>query len=116
MTDLEEIQEYILNDLRMSANITESRIKKLYDIIPNIEMRVNDDDKKYVACVTEDYENSTVFKAIQILIKDELKKTVSKLVLIDAIKEVCRRFQKLKINNKPRIPFYILVLDKVFSK
>lgn len=115
MIDLEEIQSYIINDLRMNGRITESRIKRLYDIIPDKDMRINDDDKKFVACVTENYENSTVYKAIKKLIKEDIRKNVLDSTIRDAVKDTCVRFRNLQINDKPRIPFYILVLNKVFS-
>jgi len=107
MTTLSEIENY-LKDL----DITKSRIKLCYDIIPNKERRVDDADEMWVACATQDHENDTAYKAIKKII-NTYDSTISNEDIKNSRDRVCKQFKKVKIKNKHRIPFYILMLDKL---
>ena len=103
MHTLEDVQEYLKN-----LTISDTRIKKCYDLISNPASRVNTEDKKWVAC-HQDHEVSTVVDAIDKIL-DEKYATSD---MTDAVVKTCEQFNK--VTNKPRIPFYVLVIDKLID-
>jgi|GEM_PF-6804252 len=109
---LNDVKEFFSNEINV---ISEERIEFLYNKISNPHLRVNDDDKQWVAYVTQDSENETVEKAI----KEILDITDFRWMLNvqkdvqQAIKNVGNLMIEKNIHNKPRIPFYILVLDEI---
>lgn len=110
MTDLKEIQKYLINV------IESNRVEKLYNLIQNIPGRVNTQDKRWVACISQEQENTTVINAINEILKLNNLATIDKTLLHNSINDVCTFFQQNNIVDKPRIPFYILVLDIYVSK
>jgi uncharacterized membrane protein len=76
---------------------------------------VNDNDKQWVAYVTQEDENQTVENAIQsILDISDLDWILTEEKKVkDAIKFVGNLLVQKQIHNKPRIPFYIMVLDRL---
>ena len=101
MHTLEEVQEY-LNKL----SISNDRIKKCYDLISNPVLRVNTEDEKWVAC-EQDHEKNTVVDAIDKILDEKYEASD----ILDAVTSTCNQFAK--ITHKHRIPFYVLVLDKL---
>lgn len=99
MYKLEEVQKY-LEEL-----LTKERVKQCYSQITNPQQRVNSDDKKWVACSTE-HEVESVYVGLVDIAGSSTKEKV-----IDAIKKTCKQFDK--VTHKHRIPFYVLVLDKL---
>lgn len=90
----------------------QNRIEECYDLISNPFNRVNGKDKQWVAYVTQATEDTTVIDAIEEIIeKQGLSR--SKKDISDTVNEVGDFFVSLKVQFKPRIPFYILVLDKL---
>ena len=84
-------------------------------MISNPQKRVNDDDKQWVAYSTDVSENDTVVEAMEKI----LNLPAINWILIDkdkvkaAIIKVGDEMVERNIKNKPRIPFYILLLNKV---
>jgi len=110
MYELDRVIDFFHDEL----NITEydERIEKMYDLISNPHLRVNANDKQWVAFSTQDSENKTVEDAMEeILYDDDFNRRQVK----KAIKEVGNTFIESNIRMKPRIPFYIMVLDKLNS-
>ena len=109
MYKLEEVKEYLKNVLDAE------RIEKCYKLITNPELRVNSDDKRWVAW-SQETELITVFNAIcEILHINTNERNKFYDSYIGIIQDVCIQFTKWGINNKPRIPFYVLVLDKLIK-
>lgn len=109
MYKLEEVKEYLKNVLDAE------RIEKCYSLITNPESRVNSDDKKWVAC-SQDSELITVFNAICEILninKNEINKFQD--LYIGIIQDICLKFTEWEVTYKPRIPFYVLVLDKIIK-
>ena len=107
MYKLEEVKEYLKNVLDAE------RIEKCYKLITNPELRVNSDDKRWVAC-SQETELITVFNAIcEILNINKNDRNDFQDSYLEIIQDVCLQFVEWKVNNKPRIPFYVLVLDKI---
>lgn len=107
MYELEEVKEY-LKDI-----LDEDRIEECYSLITNPKLRVNSDDKKWVAC-SQETELINVFNAIcEILNIEGNNKNTLKESYIEIIQDICLEFVNLEITHKPRIPFYVLVLDKI---
>ncbi|MCK5294895.1 MAG: hypothetical protein KAJ49_09600 [Arcobacteraceae bacterium] len=100
---LEDVQEY-LND--RNSGLSDARIKECHDLISNLASRVNTNDKQWVAC-EEDHEIRTVVDAID----DILNEQYSTSDISDAVTKTCEQFSS--ISHKPRIPFYVLVIDKL---
>ena len=103
MHTLEKVQEYLKN-----LTISNARIKECYDLISNPEDRVNTADKKWVAC-EQDHEVSTVVDAIDEIL-DEKYSTSD---ISDAVSKTCTQFKE--VTHKHRIPFYVLVIDKLID-
>jgi len=86
----------------------------MYDLISNPHLRVKDDDKQWVAFSSQDSENKTVEDAMkEILGYTKLKWILMKDDIVAKINEVGNIFIEDGIKMKPRIPFYIMVLDKI---
>lgn len=116
MHKLNDIIEYIQKDMNLS--LSKDRITRFYNMISSPEKRVNSDDKKWVAFVSQASENTTVVNALKEILKVELpsyKWDDIKDFVINCINEVGEIFVLDGIDFKPRIPFYILVLDKIIE-
>ncbi len=110
MYKLTEVQEYLKNIL------SAQRVEQCYKLISNPKERVNTEDKKWVACEQE-HELKTVVNAINKILEDDGHGLSNDQdVLLNIIEEICELFQKNGITNKPRIPFYVLVLDRVIAE
>ncbi|MDX4069134.1 hypothetical protein [Aliarcobacter skirrowii] len=108
---LSDVKEYLQDN---SFSITDDRIKKCYDLIPNPEVRVNSDDKQWVACVTQDFEEQTTIDAIaKIFSKD--RDLLTDEDIKEQAEEVCKIFKRKEISHKPRIPFYVLMIDRIIK-
>lgn len=101
MHTLEEVQDYLKN-----LAISNDRIKECYDLISNPASRVNTEDEKWVAC-EQDHEKSTVVDATDEIL-DEKYSTSD---ILEAVTQTCEQFAK--VTHKHRIPFYVLVIDKL---
>jgi predicted transcriptional regulator len=110
MYKLEEVQKYLAEIL--DAN----RIKYLHEMISNPHLRVNSEDKKWVAYTTQASENQTVINAIKEILADHkiLWQTI-KDDAIEAIDKTGQMFESSNIKMKHRIPFYVLVLDQIIE-
>ncbi len=113
MYEFSEVRKYLL--WHFGAEISDNRIKQCYDLISNPAMRVNSDDKKWVAYTSQASENVTVVEAIRIILIDNLPSTQLPLQfeIESAVNTVGELFEEQSIRNKPRIPFYVLVLNKL---
>jgi hypothetical protein len=109
---LEDIIKYFNEKLHV---LEEERIEELYNLISNPHLRVNAKDKQWVAFVTQATEDTTVYDAIcKILNKySELDCALGVEDINNAVNQTGEYFQLLKITHKPRIPFYIMVLDEL---
>lgn len=108
MMGLDEVQEFFRDG---SFALEESRIEQLYAMIDNKASRINDFDKQWVACA-QDHEIETVVTAIQ-EIRDEgaFRRITTHDPIMEKVLATCEEFKDY--THKPRIPFYILVLDKL---
>lgn len=107
MYELEEVKKY-LKDI-----LDEDRIEQCYNLITNPELRVNTRDKKWVAC-EQSSELTRVFNAIcEILNINENERNNLQDSFMEIIQDVCLQFVNWQETFKPRIPFYVLVLDKI---
>lgn len=106
MYKLDEIKEFL-----KEFTITDKRIEKLYEMISNPQNRVNSDDKQWVATTSES-ERTTVYSAIETILDDSKISYLSSSV-VAAFKVVSEDLERL--NKKPRIPFYILMLDQLVA-
>lgn len=93
-------------------SIQENRIEQLYNMISEKESRVNDLDKQWVAC-EQNYEKETVIEAIHIILDQarSIRKLLDHDIFLELVEKTCLEFQAY--THKPRIPFYIVVLDKL---
>lgn len=103
MYTLREVQDY-LNELQ--SGLSNERIKQCYDLIDSPKTRVNTEDKQWVAC-EQDHEFSTVVNAIDEILNEKYSTTD----IMQAVTETCQHFSK--ISHKHRIPFYVIVIDKL---
>ncbi len=113
MYKLDDVKDYFHTKLGMKGH--DSRIQELYNMISNSKVRANDPDKKWVAYVTQASEDKTAVDAIITIMKDKYPswERPSEDKVIEAVNETGKLFEKHKIDMKPRIPFYISVLDKL---
>ena len=104
MYEFEEVYQWMVDNLDVNdINDNKRAIKSYYDLISNPQNRVNDEDKKWVAC-SDDDERETVKNAIKEFInKDD--ETIE-----NAIEETCILFNDKKVTHKHRIPFYIVTM------
>lgn len=114
MYELEDVKSYI-QDTLLELILDDTRIQKLYEMIPNPKSRVDTADKQWVAYTSQDSEKITVVEAIREILIDILPswKIPLKKEVEDAVDEVGTIFETMDISHKPRIPFYVLVLDKL---
>ncbi|MDX4026771.1 hypothetical protein NG782_10325 [Aliarcobacter cryaerophilus] len=110
MYKLTEVQEYLKNIL------SAQRVEQCYKLISNPKERVNTEDEQWVACEQE-HELKTVLNAINEILEEDGHDLLNHQdVLFNIIEEICELFQKNEITHKPRIPFYVLVLDRVIAE
>lgn len=109
MYKLEEVLVFFANEFNVKNK--DERITKLYNKISNPHIRVNDNDKQWVAYVSQASEDTTTVNAIREILIKELPslKIPEKKELEKAVDEVGKEFKHLI--HKPRIPFYISVLS-----
>ena len=109
--ELEDIQSYLKE---IESGLSEERIEECYERISNPFVRINDKNKKWVAYVTKASEDETVVKAMrEILAIKDFMWIIKEAGVIKAVDEVGEIFQNKNIKMKHRIPFYVLVLDKL---
>ena len=109
---LSKVQDCLKGELALN------RIEKLYNMISNPDIRVNSDDKRWVAYTTQASENTTVVEAMKEILEREVEQFHWKLyreTVIEAIDRVGEKFEHDNIKMKPRIPFYVLVLDQLIE-
>lgn len=106
MYRLNEVKEFL-----EEFAITDEKIEKLYKMISNPQNRVNSDDKQWVATTSEN-EKATVYSAIETIL-DDSKIVYSSSYVVQAFEVVSEDLKHL--NKKPRIPFYILMLDQLVA-
>lgn len=112
---LEDVKDYFKNKLLENDEWTinnQNRIEKCYNLISNPFNRVNDDDKQWVAYVTQASEDTTVVDAIEEIVSENGYER-SREDIIETIDEVGEFFEEKRITHKARIPFYVLALDKL---
>ncbi len=106
MHELEDVQEY-LNKL----SISDERIEQCYNLISTPERRVDDPDEQWVAC-TEKHELDTAYKAVKKIVL-QYDSTIDDLSIKDARDRTCKQFKKVSFKMKHRIPFYVVMIDKL---
>ncbi|WP_428737428.1 hypothetical protein [Sulfurimonas sp.] len=113
MYKLDEVKQYIEENIK--GFFEYDKIEPLYNMISNPEKRVNDDDKKWVAYVTQASEDRTVVNAMKEILEIEEVDWIltEKKKVIEAVDKVGEIFINLDIEMKPRIPFYVLVLNEL---
>lgn len=120
---LEGVKEYFIEKYSETYDsnfiISDKRIEACYDLIYAPYSRVNDDDKQWIAYSTQEYEKEAAIKAIKkILDHSSIKYTAETIIgqITNKVDEVGKLLETNKITHKPRIPFYVLVLDKLIKK
>lgn len=112
MYELNRIIEFFHKEFEIIDS--DERIEEMYNLISNPHLRVNDNDKQWVAFSSQDSENKTVEDAIKEIMKyGRLDWILEKDNVMAKIKEVGNIFLDYNIKMKPRMPFYIMVLDKI---
>jgi len=112
MYELDEINDFF--NTKDLYEITNDRIEELYNLISNSSLRVNTEDEEWVAFSSQDSENKTVENAIKkIMAYGKATWLIKKHEIQTIINEVGQIFVDADIKKKPRIPFYIMVLDKI---
>lgn len=117
MYKIDEVTDYIQQTMKI--NLSDKRILELYNMISNPRVRVNNDDKKWVAFASQASENKTVVDAMKEILEAVLRDynwEIIKDFVIEKIDEVGKVFVNKNIKFKPRIPFYVLVLDRVIAE
>lgn len=119
---LEDIKEYFLEIFTETTDyefiINDNRIEELYKLIYAPYVRVNDNDKKWIAYSSQDHERNLAIKSIKNILDDNsISYTNDTIVahITNNVDQVGKIFDKNSISHKPRIPFYILVLNKLLS-
>ena len=96
---LKEVQEYLVGQHKI---LTNSRVEKLYEMITNVDIRVDDADEKWVAFCTQGHEKVTVEDAIKKIIVENTGFTeVSTDIISELVDEAGYWFVKRRINLKP---------------
>lgn len=108
MCSLSEIQNYLSN-----TDMSRARIEECYNLITSPCDRVNTEDEQWVACEQE-HERLTVYDAIESILTNA-GYNVSSSNITQAVQEVCSLFEESSVTNKPRIVFYVLVLDQLIA-
>lgn len=106
LTTLKEIKEYLNNN---DFGIDDDVIVKKFNSIDNIIQRVNSTDKQWVSCSTPHEVDSTVSA-----INDIMSPALANSTVKEAVEDTCAEFKSKGITNKPRIPFYVVALNKLF--
>lgn len=93
---------------------SDKQIEEYFERIKNKNSRINDLDKKWVACdEMQEHERSTAVKAILEIIGKTIYVLTGgindRTVSVD-VDRVCKLMNERKITHKPRIAFYIMVL------
>jgi len=100
---LDEVKKW-LEDNNLAIDMDDNRIEECHNVITRSKIRVNNPDKKWVAC-SDDSEVKIAIDAIT-----KILATVDEdLNLHDVAKSVCEIFDD--ISHKPRMPFYVVMLD-----
>ncbi|MGB3751530.1 MAG: hypothetical protein WA945_08175 [Arcobacteraceae bacterium] len=94
--------------------IDENRVELLYTGIENPSAHVKTRDELYIAYETDASENTTAVNAILKIANDMADSVITKDMIKDCVDEIGILFEEKSIKMKPRIPFYILVLSKIF--
>ncbi|MCG3690105.1 hypothetical protein [Aliarcobacter butzleri] len=96
--------------------ISENKMENYFEEIKNKVDRINNLDKQWVAC-NQEHEKYTVIKAMEKLNTiDMFLNKITKEMVSDIIDEICKSMSDKNIVHKPRIVFYILVLDQIRKK
>lgn len=116
---LSDVKKYLKDN---SFTITDAKIEKYYDYIYAPYSRVNDNDKQWIAYSSQEHEKQTTIAAIKKISdnesfgypdgysdKDKINLITSKVDIVGTL------FETKKITYKARIPFYVLVLDKLLK-
>ncbi len=112
MYKLDEIIEFFKNE--NFYDIEENRIKEMYGLISNPDIAVNDSDKQWFDYTSQESKVTTVANMIKEIFRySRFAWTKEEDRVIDTIHQVGTIFIDNKITMKPRIPFYIMVLDKL---
>lgn len=106
ITTIEEVIKFLKNN---NFDINEINIKKKFNSIDNIEQRVNTPDKQWVAC-EQTHEVTTVVNAIKHIISPAKPTNPT---VEEVVETTCEEFQSKNIDKKPRIPFYVVVLNNL---
>ena len=95
-------------------DIDENRIKHMYILISNPHLRVNDSDKQWIAYTSQESEVTSILNEMKDLFGySRLAWTKEKNNVINAIHQAGTLFLDNDITMKPKIPFFIIVLDKL---
>jgi hypothetical protein len=113
MYTLIEVKKYFESQGFDKKTYTPERIAELYKMISDAIPRVNDLDKKWVAC-SEDYEKDTAHIAIKEIIS-EYDSTIDIHAIQFAMEHACNVFKEKDLQMKHRIPFYIVMMDILIS-
>lgn len=106
MHELEDVQEYL-----EKLSISNDRIEQCYDLISVPEKRVDDPDEKWVAC-SQDHEKDTAYRAVKKIVT-AFDSTIDNASIKDARDRTCKQFKDVKTKMKHRIPFYVVMIDKL---
>jgi hypothetical protein len=104
ITKVEEVIKFLKDN---NFDVDKICIKANFNKIDHIPQRVNDPDKKWVAC-EKPHEVKTVVDAINAIISPA--KPTNPTVK-EAVEATCEEFKD--ISKKPRIPFYVAVLKRL---
>lgn len=104
--ELEDVKIWLKENGLSVSN--ETRLKECYNHITNPSKRANSKDKQWVAC-GDDSELLTVTNAIDKVTSDKYTKGDVELAV------ACTCIEFLEIHQKPRIPFYVKVLDELLD-
>lgn len=109
-----ETKEFLTYNFK--DKISEDKMESYFEEIKNKVDRINDLDKQWVAC-NQEHEKYTVIKAMEKLNTiDMFLNKITKEMVSDIIDEICKSMSDKNIIHKPRIVFYILVLDQIRKK
>ncbi|MCG3680286.1 hypothetical protein [Aliarcobacter butzleri] len=109
-----ETKEFLTYNFK--DKISEDKMESYFEEIKNKVDRINDLDKQWVAC-NQEHEKYTVIKAMEKLNTiDMFLNKITKEMVSNIIDEICKSMSDKNIIHKPRIVFYILVLDQIRKK
>jgi hypothetical protein len=119
ITEIKEVIKYLKDN---NFDIDEVRITAKFNLIGNKIQRVNSPDKKWVSCSeSQPHEveaavsaiNGIISHAINDIISNALANSTVEKAVKKAVKSTCDEFKSKDIADKPRIPFYVVVLHKL---